>query len=204
MTKKQIQASGWRIVEWNEPKLEPAGTGGDSKAESFTPSDDLQEERAYNGEEPSEKRRCSELNKKGEPCKAWALKSDPLGRCAAHEGSALKYLDPAKAQRVSAAMQKERNAKAKRSAQEVLAAKLEENAEELVELMLKAARAGEWRAVTAMLDRVFGRPTERVETVETESETTRWLKSMTPEMRLELLRRRGLKAVDDEPQEEMA
>jgi hypothetical protein len=35
---------------------------------------------------------------------------------------------------------------------EVLADKLEENVEELVELLLKAARAGEWRVVGIMWD----------------------------------------------------
>jgi hypothetical protein len=39
----------------------------------------------------------------------------------------------------------------------------EENAEELIELLLSAARAGEWRVVGMMWDRVFGRPKETVE-----------------------------------------
>lgn len=79
-----------------------------------------------------------------------------------------------------------------------MAAKLEENAEELVELLLKAARAGEWRVVGMMWDRVFGRPKETIATEPEESETERWLRAMTPEQRLELLRRRGLRAIGED------
>jgi hypothetical protein len=39
----------------------------------------------------------------------WALKDDPPGRCPAHAGVALKHLDPAKAQKRSAEVRKERN-----------------------------------------------------------------------------------------------
>lgn len=41
---------------------------------TFTEAADPQEASAVNEEpNPSEKSRCSELNKKGEPCKAWAM-----------------------------------------------------------------------------------------------------------------------------------
>jgi hypothetical protein len=84
---------------------------------TFTSAADLQEASGVNAEpNPSEKRRCSQTNKKGEPCKAWALKDDPLGRCPAHAGVALQNLDPAKAQQRSAQVRRERSARARRSA----------------------------------------------------------------------------------------
>jgi DNA polymerase III delta prime subunit len=86
----------------------------------------------------------------------------------------------------------------------VLAEKLEENAEELVELLLKAARAGEWRVVGMMWDRVFGRPKETVEHQTEEPEAVRALRALTPEQRLELWRRRGVHVADEEPKTESA
>jgi hypothetical protein len=59
--------------------------------------------------------------------------------------------------------------------------KLEQHGEELVDLLLKAARAGEWRVVTMMLDRVFGRPKETVAVEREESEVERLLKGLTRE-----------------------
>jgi hypothetical protein len=58
---------------------------------------------------------------------------------------------------------------------DVLADKVEEHAEELVNLMLEAARRGEWRVVSQMLDRVFGKPTEHLVT---ESPKPRWEQEM--------------------------
>jgi len=80
----------------------------------------------------------------------------------------------------------------------------EENAEELVELLLKAARAGEWRVVGMMWDRVFGRPKETVEHQTEEPEAVRALRALTPEQRLELWRRRGVHVADEEPKTESA
>jgi hypothetical protein len=46
---------------------------------------------------------------------------------------------------------------------------------------LQAARRGEWRVVGLMLDRVFGRPTERIETEAAVPEHVRVLQAMSPE-----------------------
>jgi hypothetical protein len=47
--------------------------------------------------------------------------------------------------------------------------------------MLKGARAGDWRAVTAKLERVFGRPKESIALETEESEAERALRELTPE-----------------------
>jgi hypothetical protein len=70
-----------------------------------------------------------------------------------------------------------------------LAAKVEEHAEELVDLLMTAARRGEWRVVALMLDRVFGRPKETVALEQPEPEIISDLQALTPEERRDLLRR---------------
>ena len=60
---------------------------------------------------------------------------------------------------------------------------------ELVDLLLNAARAGEWRVVGMMLDRVFGRPKEIVAVEPEESEAIKALRALTPEEARAMLRR---------------
>jgi hypothetical protein len=73
---------------------------------------------------------------------------------------------------------------------------VEEHAEELVDLLMQAARRGEWRVVGLMLDRVFGRPTERIEHQAEVPPEIQALRDMTPEQRAELRRRWQLRSVD--------
>jgi hypothetical protein len=70
----------------------------------------------------------------------------------------------------------------------VLAAKVEEHAEELVDLLMQAARRGEWRVVGLMLDRVFGRPKDTLALEQPEPEILSELRALTPEQRRDLLR----------------
>jgi hypothetical protein len=71
----------------------------------------------------------------------------------------------------------------------VLAAKVEEHAEELVEILLNAARGGESRVVGLMLDRVFGRAKETVEHTQPEPEALRLIREMSDEELEAALRR---------------
>jgi hypothetical protein len=149
---------------------------------TFTEAADPQEASAVNEEpNPSEKSRCSQLNKKGEPCKAWAMHADPLGRCPAHAGVALKNLDPVRAQQASAENRKQRVEARKLSVLDWTAKKLEEKAEQIVDSYLRAGEQGDWRALDALVNRVYGRATERIEQVAGESEVDRALKQLSRE-----------------------
>ena len=44
---------------------------------------------------------------------------------------------------------------------------VDEHAEEIVQTYLDAGRQGDWRALDSLTMRVFGRPTERLETTDT-------------------------------------
>jgi hypothetical protein len=149
---------------------------------TFTEAADPQEASAVNEKpNPSEKSRCSQLNKKGESCKAWAMHGDPLGRCPAHAGVALKNLDPVRAQQVSAENRKQRVEARKLSVLDWTARKLEEKAEQIVDSYLRAGEQGDWRALDALVNRVYGRPTERIEQVTGESEIKSALKQLSKE-----------------------
>jgi hypothetical protein len=63
-----------------------------------------------------------------------------------------------------------------------------QHAEELVDLLMQAARRGEWRVVGLMLDRVFGRPKETMAVEHDEPEELTAMRQMTPEARRILLR----------------
>jgi hypothetical protein len=54
-----------------------------------------------------------------------------------------------------------------------------------------------------MWDRIYGRPKESVAVQSEESDAERAIRELTPEQRLELWRRRGLLAVDEQTQGEM-
>jgi hypothetical protein len=64
---------------------------------------------------------------------------------------------------------------------------VEKHAEELTDLMIEAARRGEWRVVGLMLDRVFGRPKETVAAEQEEPEAIKALSAPTLEQRMLLL-----------------
>jgi hypothetical protein len=61
---------------------------------------------------------------------------------------------------------------------ELIAEKLEEQADEVIDVYWRAGQNGEWRAVDALLDRYLGKPTQPVAaTVEAAAPWTQW----TPE-----------------------
>lgn len=49
---------------------------------------------------------------------------------------------------------------------ELLAAEIERRADEIAEVFFKAVNSGDWKAAEALLNRVYGRPKETVETIE--------------------------------------
>jgi hypothetical protein len=59
--------------------------------------------------------------------------------------------------------------------------KLEEKAEQIVDSYLRAGEQGDWRALDALVNRVCGRPTERIEQVTGESEIKSALKQLSKE-----------------------
>ncbi len=59
------------------------------------------------------------------------------------------------------------------------ARKLEEKAEQIVDSYLRAGEQGDWRALDALVNRVYGRPTERIEQVTGESEIMSALKQLS-------------------------
>src|SRR5438034_203773 len=107
----RLVATARRRCLWSRPGRVVARLARRARARTRAsgPARNPQEASAVNEEpNPSGKSRCSQLNKKGEPCKAWAMHDDPLGRCPAHAGVALKNLDPVRAQQVSAENRKRR------------------------------------------------------------------------------------------------
>jgi Ni,Fe-hydrogenase III component G len=94
-----------------------------------------------------------------------------------------------------------------RTLKDAIAERVEERAEQLVTRLLAIAEGGNdadaLRAISTLLDRLYGKPRESV-TVETEeSEAARALRDLTPEQRLALWKQRGLRVVDEQTEEEM-
>ena len=58
---------------------------------------------------------------------------------------------------------------------------VEEKAEQIVDSYLRAGEQGDWRGLDALVNRVYGRPTERIEQVAGESEVERALKQLSRE-----------------------
>jgi hypothetical protein len=159
---------------------------------------------AYNSEEP---RRCSQLNKKGEPCKAWSLKSDEQGRCPAHAGSALKHLDPARAQQRSAQVRKERKEARKKGLMDLLNDRLEAKADRIAERLEKLIDDGSdadfLKAMSEWMNRTHGRPKETVAVEHEESPVERRLRQMSTDELEQLIQRgRRLRAVQQDAEEE--
>lgn len=175
---------GGGLCVQHHPSFE--GESGEQEIETFTLPAGPAEGPGAEAALMESKRRCTETTKRGEPCKAWALKDDPLGRCPAHAGVALRHLDPVKAQQASAENRRRRTEARKKSAMDWVADKLEEHAEELVDAAIEAARRGDWRSVSWLFARVYGQPTEKIEHVK-EPETVQQLRSMSREERRALL-----------------
>jgi hypothetical protein len=63
----------------------------------------------------------------------------------------------------SAEVRKEKAERRKMTALDWAAKLVEENGREIYDSYLGAIKAGEWRAADSILNRIYGRPTERVE-----------------------------------------
>jgi hypothetical protein len=77
---------------------------------------------------------------------------------------------------------------------------VEQNGRELAESLLTAARQGDWRAAEALMNRVYGRPEEKVVAKVDTHPASGVIRSMSHDEKLELLRRlqRG-ELADTEP-----
>ena len=110
-------------------------------------------------QEAPPKVRCTATKANGDQCGAWAIRGRDI--CAGHAGVGV-VLDPVGYQAQSAASRRAVREHRRRSAADHLADALERNAETLVSAAVSQAET-DWRAVAWMFDRVYGKPTERVE-----------------------------------------
>ena len=148
-------------------------------------------------------RRCAHLSELGEQCVAYATRT---GMCAGHSGAGVAARPSHHALR-SAAVRQTKAAERKRTFQDRLAQQLEEHAEAIVERLMEIVWSGSdadaLRAIEAMANRVYGRPTARVETTVAETpRSVEAIRAMTSEQRHALLLRleqRGLRLVEDVP-----
>lgn len=111
---------------------------------------------------PPDDRRCTGISKTtGDRCTAYRARD--LDVCAGHGRLGLAG-DPerysSEGGKARAAIQQERARKRGLTAKDLLAQKLEEHAEEVVDALLQAIRDGDWRAGEAWLTRVYGKPAE--------------------------------------------
>jgi len=106
---------------------------------------------------------CSALNAKGEPCKSTSVR--PSGRCAYHNGKSPfgTGVGARAAAARSAEVCRTRAEKRRMTALDWAAKLVEENGKEIYDAYLTAIKNGEWRAADSILNRIYGRPTERVE-----------------------------------------
>ena len=112
--------------------------------------------------------RCNSTRTNGEPCHSFAVTPD--GRCAAHNSS-LPFGGREQARQAGIASGHKRRKRAQernKGIQERLAEHAEERAEEILAAYDAGLRSDDARvrvqSAEALLTRVFGRPTERIET----------------------------------------
>jgi hypothetical protein len=109
-------------------------------------------------------RRCSAIKRNGERCMAWALHGRDL--CSGHSG--IVKLDPVKAARASAEARRRRADIRRESLRDRLARKAEENAEKIWQAYLRGIESEDpgvaFRAAEALVQRIYGKPTEHVKT----------------------------------------
>lgn len=126
--------------------------------------------------------RCTATRAKdGQPCQAWAVTGRDL--CAGHAG--LGKLDHKAASAKSAAVRRHKAERRKLSLLDLIAERLETKADTIVQAYEKAGAEGDWRAFEALITRVHGKPTERIETTEIGSDP----RLLSVEQRAELRRR---------------
>ena len=113
---------------------------------------------------------CAGTTKKGERCRSFAVPSVGDGTlCAGHAHLGIASNPHAYAQQANLASQNVRKARAKRRKLGVLdhlARAVERDALAIATELRDAGRSGDWRATEALLTRVYGKPVERVEQVE--------------------------------------
>lgn len=166
------------------------------------------QERVYMSDSPAfhpsrpqgeERQQCEGTSKRtGERCTAPPMRGERL--CAGHAGrgvAASPEAARAGAEAANAGRREQAQARAearKATLRDLLARQLEEHAETIAAALLDVIQTGthadKLRAIEQWTSRVYGKPTERVETGPlTEPETDRELRAMTEEERLALIRR---------------
>jgi hypothetical protein len=112
---------------------------------------------------------CAATRKDGQPCRANAVKAGDGTLCAGHAHlgwAANPELYQRRATAASNRVKRERALKRKLSALDYLALAVERDAEAIATELRAAGRQGDWRATEALLTRVYGKPVERVEQIE--------------------------------------
>ena len=152
---------------------------------------------------PPDDRRCTEVGRDGERCKAWAVKGAERQLCAGHAGLGVAASPDAAraAQKVATRRRREVAEERPRSYRETLQRAWEENAADVVarrmEIIRNGSDADALRAIEAMENRIYGRATERVEVEATGPSTVDAVRLMPLEERRALLARVVLPAVPD-------
>lgn len=110
-------------------------------------------------------RKCSHVDpESGKVCNGWRVKDDPSGYCAGHLGIGLAGDAAIRAQGTAASAASRTSSAALRRMSTLEAARviLEEEAEPILRNWARQA-ASDWRAANALITRVYGAPTERIE-----------------------------------------
>ena len=112
---------------------------------------------------------CAGTTKKGERCRAHAVKAGDGTLCAGHAGLGFAG-DPAAYARqghaLALAKRQEKARQRKMTVLDHLAAAVQRDALAIATELRDAGRSGDWRATEALLTRVYGKPVERVEQIE--------------------------------------
>jgi hypothetical protein len=112
---------------------------------------------------------CAGTRKDGQRCRSYAVKAGDGTLCAGHAklgiASNVKQYQPL-ATAASAKAARERALKRKLKPLDYLALVVERDAQQIANELRAAGRSGDWRATEALLTRVYGKPVERVEQIE--------------------------------------
>jgi DNA-directed RNA polymerase sigma subunit (sigma70/sigma32) len=150
---------------------------------------------------------CAATKRDGAPCRAFAMAES--GLCAGHAGKGLAA-NPVAAAHQSALNRQTQAEVRKKRAIDVYREAVEEHAQSFVDARLQiindstAPTGDRLRAMEQLESRALGKPKESVTVDTEESDAERALRELTPEQRLVLWRRRGLRPVDEQTQEERA
>lgn len=115
---------------------------------------------------------CAGLKKDGSRCGAWAVPGRADELCAGHAGLGAGQSGPvgdamrAKAKQARADAYAARVEERSKTLLDRIAAGLEERAQDILAAYLRAGlEKGDWRALEALITRVYGKPVERTEDV---------------------------------------